>query len=137
MIKIEQALTALGATDWIIVNESTYSNIKWKDDIVLFTEEETNTKLAQLKSEFIPQPKWEQFMIAMEPFFAKGLTANYTVFTQMFNMLLILKDKNLPANTSFEWRNFQFNWNMIKPAFTAEEIIQIETAMIEANIPIT
>ena len=76
-------------------------------------------------------------MDAMRPYFSIGLDANYAVFTQIFNMLLALRDRNLEASDkNIEWENFVFNFGLGKSAFTPEQMAEIEAAMIVANIPV-
>jgi hypothetical protein len=82
-------------------------------------------------------PNWSGFMEAMRPYFPIGLAANYSVFTQLFNMLLLLRDRNLEADEKHvEWQNFVFNFGLGKSAFTPEQMAEIEAAMIAANIPV-
>ena len=102
---------------------------------VLLTEEE----IAALQSipDPIPRPDWENFIEAMRPYFSIGLAANYAVFTQIFNMLLVLKSRRLDADIkNVEWQNFAFNFALGKSAFTLEQLAEIESAMILANIPL-
>ena len=82
-------------------------------------------------------PDWAGFMESMRLYFPIGLGSNYAVFTQIFNMLLALRDRQLEADQkNVEWQNFSFNFNLGRPAFTPEQMGEIEAAMIAANIPI-
>lgn len=83
------------------------------------------------------RPDWAQFIDAMRPYFPIGLAANYPVFTQIFNMLLALRDRNLEADEkNVEWQSFAFNFGLGRSAFTPEQMAEIEAAMIAANIPV-
>ena len=82
-------------------------------------------------------PDWAGFMESMRLYFPIGLGANYAVFTQIFNMLLALRDRQLEADQkNVEWQNFSFNFNLGRPAFTPQQMGGIEAAMIAANIPV-
>lgn len=54
---IERALNALGASGWVIVGDPIYQNIQWQNNIVLFTEQEVNAKIAELAAIKKPDPK--------------------------------------------------------------------------------
>lgn len=83
-----------------------------------------------------PQPDWDRFMIECNDVFAAGLNANYLVFTQIFNMLLALKAKGALDESSPEWRNFAFNYQIGKASLTPEQIAQVESSMANNNIPV-
>lgn len=88
-----------------------------------------------------PQPDWLGLTIALEPYFNIGLAANYVVFTQCFNMLVALqRTANFDPNR-VEWRNFAFNLNLGKAAFSAEpdggERGEIEAIFSTFDIPFT
>jgi hypothetical protein len=83
-----------------------------------------------------PLPNWDGFMADCDDVFAAGLQANYLVFTQIFNMLLALKAKGVLDESSVEWRNFTFNYQIGKASLTPEQIAQVESAMANNNIPV-
>lgn len=99
----------------------------------------SDAEIAELQSVPAPQPRpdWAQFIDAMRLYFPIGLAANYPVFTQIFNMLLALRDRNLEADDkNVEWQNFALNFDIGKAAFTPEQLKEIEAAMAAANIPV-
>lgn len=82
------------------------------------------------------QPNWDGFMTECSDVLAAGMQANYLVFTQIFNMLLALKGKGALDENSPEWRNFAHNYQIGKASLTPEQIVQIESAMANNNIPV-
>jgi hypothetical protein len=83
----------------------------------------------------IAVPDWMGVMAGLEPYFNIGLAVNYLVFTQCFNMLIALQstatfDPNNPA-----WRNFAYNLNLGKAAFTSQQKTEIEAIFTDSNIP--
>lgn len=85
------------------------------------------------------RPNWNAFMIEMDArgLFMVGLTANFAVFTQIFNMLLAMRDKqSLPNEECIEWRNFKLMYGLGRAAFSGNQLAEIEAAMTAANIPL-
>ena len=88
-----------------------------------------------------PVADWLGLTIALEPYFNIGLAANYVVFTQCFNMLVALqRTANFDPNRA-EWRNFAFNLNLGKDAFTSEpnggQKAEIEAIFAAKGTPFT
>ena len=84
-------------------------------------------------------PDWNNFIREMDDqgLFMVGLTANFAVFTQIFNMLLALRDRHSLANDdSIEWRNFKLMYTLGRAAFTDAQLARVEAAMLLANIPL-
>lgn len=134
---MEKALIALGATGWVIKGESVYKNIQWKDGLALFTEEEVNAKIIELENQVAQRPNWQYLAGTLELYFNIGYAFNDGIFNQCFNMLIaLLPTPKFDAN-SLVWRNFAFNLNLGKGAFTSEQIKEIETIFKTANVPFT
>ena len=88
-----------------------------------------------------PVADWLGLTIALEPYFNIGLDANYVVFTQCFNMLVALqRTANFDPNR-VEWRNFAYNLNLGKDAFSSEpnggQKAEIEAIFTAKGMPFT
>lgn len=88
-----------------------------------------------------PVADWLGLTIALEPYFNLGLAANYGVFTQCFNMLVALqRTANFDPNR-VEWRNFAYNLNLGKDAFSSEpnggQKAEIEAIFTAKGTPFT
>jgi hypothetical protein len=86
-------------------------------------------------------PDWIGLIAALEPYFNIGLAANYVVFTQCFNMLVALQTTTFFDSNRVEWRNFVFNLNLGKDAFSSEpdggQRGEIESIFSTFDIPFT
>jgi|GEM_PF-4840495 len=80
-------------------------------------------------------PDWNGLTTALEPYFNIGLAANYVVFTQCFNMLLVLQASSIFDLNEPSWRNFVYNLNLGKDAFSSAQITEIEAIFAAKNVP--
>jgi hypothetical protein len=78
---------------------------------------------------------WIGLITELEPYFNIGLAVNYPVFTQCLNMLVALKRTPNFDDTSVEWRNFAFNLNLGKDAFSAQQKTEIEAVFAGKDVP--
>ena len=95
-------------------------------------------------SPIAPTIDWLGLISELEPYFNIGLgfsAASYGLFTQCLNMLVALKRTPNFNNTSIEWRNFAFNLNLGKDAFTSEpnggQKAEIEAIFAAKGTPFT
>jgi hypothetical protein len=86
-------------------------------------------------SPIAPTIDWAGLIAELEPYFNIGLAANYVVFTQCLNMLVALKRTASFDNISIEWRNFAYNLNLGKDAFTPTQKTEIEAIFDAKDTP--
>lgn len=84
-----------------------------------------------------PLPDWNKFIELMDGqgLFDIGYRVDFPVFSQLFNMVLRMRDAALPLTESYvEWRNFKDCYAIGSVVYSPEQLAQVQMALVDANI---
>lgn len=85
-----------------------------------------------------PLPDWNKFIELMDGqgLFDIGYRAAFPVFSQLFNMVLRMRDAALPLTDNYvEWRNFKACYSIGVVVYEPVQLAQVELALLDANVP--